>query len=175
MLYVINRLRRLERTYKDEKGRVVGPPFRFMRFSWRADAPRWARSRMEIGADRAPAADDEDLLQGVLATEAGVAGAVGEDHPGRPGGELPAILAAPFLGYPSRFGSSKWDEAVVLACSSTSCSRHWRSVIASIFWPVSPGREGRSCFGRVAGRVSASFEQTALLEVLLETFLKPSI
>ena len=55
------------------------------------------RDRGEVGAGQARAADDEGLFQHVLAAQAGVAGAVGEDDPGRAGGKLPAILAATLL------------------------------------------------------------------------------
>ena len=49
------------------------------------------------GQVRLFAADDESLLQHVLAAQASVAGTVGEDDPGRPGGNLPVVLGAILL------------------------------------------------------------------------------
>src|SRR4051812_31551918 len=47
-----------------------------------------------LGEGQAAAADDEGLLQGVLAADAGMAGGVGEDDPGGAGRELPALFGA---------------------------------------------------------------------------------
>ena len=41
--------------------------------------------------------DDESLFQGVLAAQAGMAGAVGENDPCRAGGKLPAVFATSLL------------------------------------------------------------------------------
>ncbi len=55
------------------------------------------RDRGFLGRGQARPADDEGLLERILAAQAGVAGAVGEDDPGRAGGKLPAVFAAGLL------------------------------------------------------------------------------
>ena len=55
------------------------------------------RDRGLLRANQARPADNEGLFQHVLSAQASMAGTVGEDDPGRAGGELPAVLAARFL------------------------------------------------------------------------------
>ena len=78
------------RKSSDEEGQAR--PFRPSRTPCRRGVERESgdpfedRDRRLVGADETVAADDEGLLQGVLAADARVAGGVGEDDPRRVGG-----------------------------------------------------------------------------------------